>query len=182
MELLNNLNEFIHSGNGLLLVIGIVVWLGIGMVLFYKIFVMGLIGCTGKGDTPFILMYTIGCIVFWPGYLFWMFAGVIDIKAIFKKPQIKIRHKHKVTGGVYEKIAMAKHAIDISPSYPNNMLFAASKGKSGEPVMFYKRNDDTDFRYTGAINYGDIVVYKNLENNKYHLSTPEEFEQNFIKR
>lgn len=182
MELLNELDTFMLSGWGVLTMVGIVAWLAIGILLFCKIFVMGLIGCTGKGNSPFVIMYTIGCIVFWPGYLLWMISGVLDITAAFKKPQVKIRYKHKVTGGVYDKIALARHDIDISPSYPNNMLFAVGRGKSGEPVMFYKKSDDTDFRYTGAVNYGEIVVYKNLENNKYQLSTPEEFEQNFIKR
>lgn len=181
MELLKELNMFMLSGWGVLTSVGIIAWLMVGIILFRKIFVMGLIGCVGKNDGPFVVMYTVACILLWPAYLLWMFTGVIDIKSAFKKAQVKVRYKHKVMGGVYEKIAMARHVIDTSPSYPNNILFAASKGKSGEPVMFYKRSDDTDFRYTSAVNYGEIVVYKDLGNNKYHLSTPEEFEQNFIK-
>lgn len=182
MELLRELNTFMLSGWGVLTSIGIVAWLIVGITLFRKIFVMGLIGCTRKEDNVFAVMYTAACILLWPIYLVWLFSGVIDIKKITKRPQVRTRYKHKVMGGVYEKLAIARHTCDVSPSYPNNMLFAVGRGKSNEPVHFYKRNDNTDYRYRGAVNYGDIIVYKDLKTNKCHLSTPEEFEQNFIKQ
>ena len=87
MELLKELNMFMLSGWGVLVSVGIIAWLMVGIILFRKIFVMGLIGCVGKNDGPFVVMYTVACILLWPAYLLWMFTGVIDIKSAFKKAQ-----------------------------------------------------------------------------------------------
>uniref|UniRef100_A0AAU8L0L9 Uncharacterized protein n=1 Tax=Pantoea phage Survivor TaxID=3232176 RepID=A0AAU8L0L9_9CAUD len=116
METLNALNEFIRSPAGFWTMTGAVIWIIIGIVLFCKYFVMGLIGCTRKEDNAFAIIYTLGCVFLWPLYLLWMgnfILSGIDLRKLLHLPPKPVYLTCKGKGGKYKYIGKSFHLNSI---------------------------------------------------------------------
>lgn len=176
---MESLYEFMIEWKLLLISLGTVVWLSIGFFLFVKIFVMGLIGCTSNSDNLFVFVYTVGCVLFWPAYLVWMFVEFTPIPKRKKEdtgPYIQYRDRQDGTIINYVGTAYWIDADNINSTY-RHVTDAAGMG--GEPVKFFINEIDYLYCYTGSNDYGLLVVFKEQHSEQTRIATSTQFDSTF---
>lgn len=179
MELLKELNTFMLSNWGVLTSIGIVAWLLVGIILFRKIFVMGLIGCTRREDDGFVVMYTIGCILFWPGYLAWLGWTIIpsvDWRAVFKLPPKPVYITCDGKGGKYKYIGIMSRAPFDRTELGEAILSTGAGTCKGEILKVFNLHNGKPILYTGFTeDCGHRRIYRDTKTDQYYHRTMSDF-------
>lgn len=176
---MDGLYEFMIEWKLLLISLGAIAWLGIGFFLFVKIFVMGLIGCTSNSDNLFVFAYTVGCILFWPAYLVWMFVEFTPVVKRKKEDTTQyIQYRDRQDGTIINYIGTAywASAEDINSTY---RPVTDAIGMGGERVKFFINEIDYLYCYTSSNDYGLLVVFKEQHSEQTRIATSTQFDSIF---
>ena len=172
--MLSAMNDYIMGPYGFWTVVGVVIYICIGGYLFCSWFVMGLIGYTNKSDAPFALMYTIGCIFGWPGYLLWFFAGIdrgiSSEKGLSGFPCYRRKGEETIVQKLGEAFPVSECTLPKGCE-----VYMTVTNSTGLYVVYTVRKDGS-FYYVTAIPTGVLVVMKECVGGKHRLCAVPEFQ------